>query len=187
MKIRVTDIPAEGLQVDFELESESLNARSVADRENHDGREELLPPEYVFAQGAKAQVKLSLEGRTVVVSGRASAGYTTPCARCAEPASKKIDVPVNIVLKPFPTRDEDRVEDVQLGFYDGKEIDCDQVVEEFLMLSLPYTVLCSDSCRGLCQRCGANLNEKSCDCTSPEDQPPAGDERFSILRGLKVQ
>ena len=47
-----------------------------------------------------------------------------------------------MILKPYSERD--REEDIGLGFYDGQEVDCKEIVEEHLMLSIPYKVCCSE-------------------------------------------
>ncbi len=53
---------------------------------------------------------------------------------------------------------------------DGEVLDiCDDVREEALLL-LPMNLLCTPDCRGLCQRCGANLNEATCDCSSRSEE-----------------
>jgi len=43
-------------------------------------------------------------------------------------------------------------------------------------LALPAKVLCAEDCRGLCPRCGANLNRTSCTCAEP-----APDTRLAAL------
>jgi len=55
----------------------------------------------------------------------------------------------------------------------------DAVREEVTLAMNPY-VVCDPACRGLCPRCGANLNEGSCDCAEEEVDP-----RWEALRALK--
>jgi uncharacterized protein len=49
------------------------------------------------------------------------------------------------------------------------------------LLALTERPLCRDECRGLCPRCGTNLNERDCGCTTE-----ANDPRLAVLRNLKV-
>ena len=58
-------------------------------------------------------------------------------------------------------------------------VDLNNLIKEALLLSLPMKPLCSDSCKGLCPSCGANLNEESCDCDVEET-----DERWEGLKDL---
>jgi len=50
---------------------------------------------------------------------------------------------------------------------------------EVILASNPY-VVCDPECKGLCPRCGANLDEEPCDCAAREI-----DTRWDALRGLK--
>ena len=96
-----------------------------------------------------------------------------------------MDLPVSMILKPHGAgkRAESEDEDISLGYYDGEAIDCSAILEELMILALPYTVLCSEDCKGLCSQCGANLNTGSCSCKQPEIR----DDRFKLLEKLKIQ
>jgi uncharacterized protein len=70
-------------------------------------------------------------------------------------------------------------EDLNFAFYKGEEVDISAIVKEMLVLEIPLRYLCQDSCKGLCPRCGQNLNVKSCSCV-----PVQGDPRFAVLKQL---
>ena len=53
------------------------------------------------------------------------------------------------------------------------------VFEEEMMLELPTKLLCSEGCKGLCIKCGANLNKVNCGCTVKEIDP-----RLEVLKAL---
>ena len=61
-------------------------------------------------------------------------------------------------------------------------IDLVPLVEQALLLELPLVPLCDDDCRGLCPRCGANLNEGPCQCG---DGPTGEDNPFAALKDFK--
>ncbi|MDU7440249.1 MAG: YceD family protein, partial [Clostridium sp.] len=58
-------------------------------------------------------------------------------------------------------------------------LDITELVETSIISTLPIKRVCKDDCKGLCQKCGCNLNVKACDCNK-EDV----DIRFEVLRGL---
>lgn len=58
-------------------------------------------------------------------------------------------------------------------------LDLDELVISDVLLSMPSKILCSEDCRGLCPRCGKDLNQGDCGCTEPE-----GDPRFDVLKQL---
>ena len=175
MIVKVVDIPPEGLEIEFPLDESVINQRISASES----------PDYRFLPNAHVKVRLNAEGSTVTVQGKGVCRYVTSCSRCAEETEKDLDVNVHMILKPRPERGpvEAQDEDLHFGFYDEKEINTGSIVEEFIVLSIPYTVLCQPDCLGLCPSCGKNLNTGPCTCPPKE----AGDERMAVLRGLKLQ
>lgn len=205
MKIRITDIPPEGVTTQFPLDVEAVNHRVAGDaslggeesrvekasraRESHEktaakggGRKRKGEPEVAFTGNPEVSLEIVLEGRTVHLSGSARGELKSPCARCAEPAFQVLDVPIGMTLKPESERERDAVEDIDFGYYAGEEIDCSAVAEEALMLAIPYVSVCSESCKGLCPVCGANKNQTSCSCQSAE----SSNSPFSVLKDLKI-
>jgi uncharacterized protein len=61
------------------------------------------------------------------------------------------------------------------------ELDSQPLIEEQIALNLPMKPLCSPTCRGLCARCGSDLNQGPCDC------PVEVDPRFGPLAALRDQ
>jgi uncharacterized metal-binding protein YceD (DUF177 family) len=55
-------------------------------------------------------------------------------------------------------------EDVNFGAFDGHMVDLRPLVREHLILQLPMRMLCTEDCRGLCLKCGENINEARCIC-----------------------
>lgn len=54
------------------------------------------------------------------------------------------------------------------------------VIREELWLAWKPMVVCSESCKGLCQRCGANLNEGECNCSQQDENHP-----FAALKNIR--
>jgi uncharacterized protein len=98
--------------------------------------------------------------------------YQAECARCLAPVSGEFTFSLE---KTVATRElldgieEDKLDDyaiIEDGF-----LDIDQQILDQLEMEFPSRFLCSDNCKGLCQRCGKNLNEGSCDCGKGEIDP----------------
>ena len=196
MLIKITDIPPEGRHIEFPLELEELNSAMHAptagapSKHFGKGRRSEATPDAVslperFTVSPQIFLDLSIEGRTVLVEGKGRATLATVCARCAEETTVSFDVPISVVLKPFSvgSAHKDDVEDVQLGYYDGKEVDCAETAKEFILRAIPYQVLCRQECRGLCSSCGTNLNYGTCSCVKEE----AKANPFAKLLDLKIQ
>ncbi len=183
MKIRVLDVPPEGQALDFNLEAEALNKR-VSLAVALEKEVKVNAPAYSFTSDPEVHMDLQVEGTTVILKGEVKGEYQTVCSRCAEDSKQSADTDFHMILKPHSERSVDGAEeeDLNFGIYESEEIDCTELAEEFLLLSLPFTVLCEEDCKGLCAQCGQNLNSDSCAC-KPEE---TGDPRLSVLRQLKL-
>ena len=65
--------------------------------------------------------------------------------------------------------------------YSGKEIDLKPALREQILLSIPPSPVCSDDCKGLCPRCGKDLNEGECGCDRTVMDP-----RWAALKGIQL-
>ncbi len=62
--------------------------------------------------------------------------------------------------------------------FEGDWLDLDDLLETAFILDMPTKFLCRDDCKGLCPKCGKNLNEGPCDCRKDVDP------RFAVLEQL---
>lgn len=51
-----------------------------------------------------------------------------------------------------------------LIYFSGDYIEISDLIRETILLSQPLNNICSSDCRGLCIKCGANLNKVDCGC-----------------------
>ncbi len=95
------------------------------------------------------------------------------CDRCLKgfdlPVRSEFSVAFTRELPEAPEEDEDGLEvsaeEMGLNLYHGDVIELDSVVAEQVILVLPLHPLCDADCRGLCPKCGADLNKDGCGCT----------------------
>lgn len=124
---------------------------------------------------------LSAGSGEVVVRGRVQARYRQECRRCLEPVHNELDTELTAV---FVAAEDVEVEvgDDDVRFIDpaSADLDLSYVVREEIVLTIDRFVVCDPECKGLCPKCGTNLNEDSCDCTFEEADP-----RWDALRSLQ--
>jgi uncharacterized protein len=72
------------------------------------------------------------------------------------------------------------MDELDVTYLEEGRINTDHLLRENVLLGLPVQPVCREDCRGLCSRCGANLNLGSCGCQEPHLDP-----RFTILRKLR--
>lgn len=91
-----------------------------------------------------------------------------PCDRCLE------DVDYNVNIDCFKDLDlnktsEERIADLdEESYLDGTKFDSEVFIYNEILVNLPMKVLCRTDCKGICNRCGANLNLRSCKCEDAE-------------------
>ncbi len=101
-----------------------------------------------------------------------SVDYTAECARCLAPVCGEFSLSLEKTVAPrnlLSDLDEDKLDDyaiIEDGF-----LDMDEQLRAQLEMEFPVRILCRDDCKGLCQRCGKNLNEGKCDCVEKEIDP----------------
>ena len=163
MKIRIPDIPDEGLTLDIE---ESIDTNSV------------LSP-------VSARLRTEKAGAEIMVKGDLRAEIKLICSRCLKEYNGKLTIPVDVVYHPVEElKDEAHLnevksEELDLDFYSGEEIDLLDLVKEQVELNIPMKPLCDDACKGICPKCGTDLNIRSCTCSVKDIDP-----RFESLKKL---
>jgi uncharacterized protein len=67
--------------------------------------------------------------------------------------------------------EEININDIYLYFENpGQgELDISKDLSEEISLNLPINIVCDENCKGLCPRCGINLNTGNCDCSEKKE------------------
>ena len=102
----------------------------------------------------------------LVLEGTARSLLDLVCDRCGKPFSREKAVKLDSLLAQ-ELEDEESDEIILL---ENGELDLTQVVTEAFVLAMDTKNLCSDDCKGLCPKCGADLNQGPCSCR-PETDP----------------
>lgn len=118
------------------------------------------------------------------LTGQVTGELLVPCSRCAEPFAIRLDVPLDVTLRPvavLEATEEHEIgeDDLATEFYRDETLDLAALVREQCYLALPMKPLCQDDCRGLCPHCGTNLNQSTCTCSRTWVDP-----RFAGLKAL---
>ena len=84
-------------------------------------------------------------------------------ARClAEvPLTMELDFD-RIVTSPDVTTEEEETDD--LSFMEGYQLNVETFVYNEIIGNWPAKILCKEDCKGICPKCGQNLNIKDCGC-----------------------
>jgi len=96
------------------------------------------------------------------------------CARCLKDFEKHVHTRVETTLSD---REQDS-DDPDKYLLEGDAVDADEIILTDFILNMDQRVLCREDCKGLCQKCGADLNEGPCACKKEIDP------RLAALRRL---
>ena len=120
------------------------------------------------------------------VAGKILVGIEIECTRCLQAIEKDLEIPFNVTYvaaENYTDAKESKLndEDLDVSIFDGHKIDLSELVREQIILNLPEQIFCSEDCKGLCAKCGANRNLIDCNCEEKEIDP-----RWQGLRELKI-
>ncbi len=132
--------------------------------------------EFPFRQPVRLEGEVSDDAGAITLSATVYAHVTTRCARCGKPVEYDKETDVEFLLvKELEGEEEDLRDDVYLVESDVVELD-DILIPE-LILDMEMAVVCDEDCKGLCPKCGKNLNQGDCGCVVKEVDP-----RLAVLQ-----
>ncbi|MCX7770815.1 MAG: DUF177 domain-containing protein [Proteobacteria bacterium] len=170
MKILLKDILFEDIEREWDEDVEEANA--LFNIEPHNTLKLIVP--------FHVTMKLHRIGDNVDIVGKYEGKLEFVCDRCSEKSYTHLEERFHYLLQPKKPGEEaieEGDEELEVGYYEGDEIDLSELAIEHLMLSIPMRMLCKEDCKGICPYCGGNKNERECDC----EKKAGKSNPFSIL------
>ena len=134
MKIKISQIASDGLRLEEEIDPKTLDVETN---------------EFTYAGPLRIEGTLYKITNAVSVELILHATINMQCSRCL--AISKVNIEKKVVLN-YQVENADQF------------IDLGPDIREELILGYPIKPLCKPECKGLCPRCGKNLNEGGCSC-----------------------
>ena len=123
----------------------------------------------------RVQGKVTNRAGALLLEGTASAVMDLTCDRCCKPFTREKVVPLDSLLA---TELENEDSEDEIILLENGTADLDEVASTAFILAMDTINLCSEDCKGLCSRCGADLNDGPCGCK------PDVDPRLAALAQL---
>lgn len=147
-----------------------------------------------FVEPLTVRLHVHRMGEDLFLDGEVRGELELACGRCATRYRQPIREPLRLLLEPAGSRvpaDPEGAEglareglylsdELEHGWFGGSEFRLDRWVKEAVALGTPVQPLCREDCRGLCPRCGTDLNLERCTC-----EPEVRHSPFDVLRQLK--
>jgi uncharacterized protein len=134
-------------------------------------------PDVAFAENFTVEGSVKDMAGYMCLTLEAHVPFTSVCARCLVEVNGVFDVHLtkDVAVKELLQEEEQE----RFALIENRKLDLGQVLTEELLISFPSKHLCRPDCKGLCQRCGKDLNEGPCTCPVRELDP-----RLAVLRKL---
>ncbi len=153
----------------IEIPGASLPFRCTLDTER------LLFPSVVrYKAPPEAEGLVQNTAGLLTLTGTLCADMVCVCDRCAREYACQKALPLSVTLAADVQDDPE--EDVFP--IEGNFLDLDDLLETCFILDMEAKHLCREDCKGLCDRCGANLNDGPCACKATKDP------RLAVLEQL---
>ena len=127
--------------------------------------------EAVLAEGAVRNT-----AGVLVMTGNIKTTIHGVCDRCAAEYDEDVEIPIDVVLVNELASEEN--EDERVFPLEADSADLEDIVRTVFVLNFDPKLLCKPDCKGICCRCGKNLNDGPCSCQKELDP------RFAALRQL---
>ena len=136
--------------------------------------------EFKVAEKSDAHIMVKhVKGRELLITGTARVTLEIPCDRCLESVREEflLDFVKNVDLD---VPDEEQKDDLdEKNYIDGYNLDVDKLLYNEILIGWPMKILCSETCKGICNTCGQNLNKGTCGCEDTSLDP-----RMSVIRDV---
>ena len=131
---------------------------------------------YPVTEAVQAEGSVRNTAGVLVMTGKIYTTIHGVCDRCASDFTSNVEFPLDVVLVTELSNEEN--EDEWVFPLEGDSADLDDIIRTVFVLNMDSKLLCKPDCKGICCRCGKNLNFEACSCQKELDP------RFAALRQL---
>jgi uncharacterized metal-binding protein YceD (DUF177 family) len=158
MKIRISDIPSIGLNINETIPLRPLNERLSQ------GSDKSIQ----FLEDPRVQLLLERNTTGATASGSVSSRYIQPCSRCAQELPRDIELRLDFVLSERPghpthgreaTPEEELIDDIGIIYYENDQVDLEDFIQESLILALSLYWHPPEDKKGNCEVCGKHFGD----------------------------
>lgn len=162
----IKDVRGSSLPFDFTVEGGALQAEDAE--------------QMSFAAPLVLHGKVTNNGDSLLVEGVLKTVLQLKCGYCLEPFLFTLEEKFcEEFSEGKPEADDTGHDENGPNYFQGDVISFEEMVHDLLVLALPMRPICKEDCKGLCVKCGKNLNYDVCSCHDDDIDP-----RFSTLKQL---
>ena len=135
---------------------------------------EVFPPirigadTYAFISPVEVRVAIANAGKSLLVKGNINCEIEAVCSKCLKNFPYKLSFDFE---DEFIPAENALNQDDEAFIFEKDEFSIDERIQEHILLHLPMRLVCSDTCEGLCPKCGTDRNINSCRCVDGDIDP----------------
>lgn len=160
-EISIKDIPEEGLKLIFDEFKEIEDVKILSN--------------------IKGEATFEWVSGNILLRGKFKTDILLSCDRCLEEFSFEINDEFLYTIMDVNKREFHSEDESSIIYFDGEKIQFIEVLHEQIILQIPHKILCTENCKGICKKCGTNLNFNTCGCETNEIKSP-----FAVLKRLSL-
>lgn len=104
------------------------------------------------------------DDKRLYISGKTEFKVVIPCDRCLEEVAMPFQVRIDEELPLVDGEVTEEEDGEPYTFLDEHHLDVDRLIYDEILVNWPAKVLCRKDCKGICPKCGQNLNQQDCGC-----------------------
>ncbi|HSM59003.1 MAG TPA: DUF177 domain-containing protein [Candidatus Sulfomarinibacteraceae bacterium] len=115
----------------------------------------------------RGRFRATRTSRGIYLEGDLNSIIETECTRCLE----AVALPIEFELDDLFYHPASAAPPGEYAVKEDGVVDLAPLIRELSLLAVPMQVYCQEACKGICEQCGQNLNEGTCDCEVDDIDP----------------
>ena len=137
-----------------------IDAKIILDNDIEVESTEFMGEMFTFSKPMHVKGTITNNTKSLEFTGKVTGEMQVLCARCR----KALTVPVDFDISEVIMQDNGEEIDDDVLVISGEEIDIYDVILNSFLMNVEGKYLCNEDCKGLCSKCGADLNLGECGC-----------------------
>jgi uncharacterized protein len=167
MKIRIDDIPEDGLHLSFSGDEDFLSG--AVETVSISGDVKIDPH-------IRGKIDIIRSDEDVSFCGAVVGSMRMSCSRCLSEFTVEKEMNLDLRLRSggldAQLQQSAERQDAEVVFVEGSELDPAEIILQELLLEIPMKPLCREECPGLCPKCGALKGSPECRCGDQREIDP---------------
>lgn len=99
-----------------------------------------------------------------MINGRAELVFSMKCDRCLKPVEEKMSLNFSREVCSPDALDKSSDDEEEQNFMEGCQLNVEDLLNNEIIINWPTKILCKPDCKGICPKCGKDLNTGVCEC-----------------------